>query len=162
MEISIQGTTVTITGDRIIAFQLNNLVNRLVATTDLDETWDYQLYTYMAKHNKYNVINMTRDTNNPNQIYVDLTADMLQYDGRYVMQFVATSGVLRSHTSKFDVWVENSIDPSKEYDPIPTEFYQFEAEMKQIYEDTKQIYDDIQQGTFDVDLINGGNAFGTN
>ena len=44
MQITITGTKVTITGDRIIGFALNNLVNRFEATTDKDDTWQYTLY----------------------------------------------------------------------------------------------------------------------
>ena len=43
MQITITGTKVTITGDKVIGFQLNNLVNRFEATTDKDDTWQYTL-----------------------------------------------------------------------------------------------------------------------
>ena len=40
MQITITGTKVTITGDKVIGFQLNNLVNRFEATTNKeDEKW---------------------------------------------------------------------------------------------------------------------------
>ena len=160
MEITISGTQVTIIGDRVIGFQLNNLVNRFEAITDKDDTWDYTLYVYMIKPEKYNVINLNRQGN---LIYVDLTADMMPFDGRYEMQFVAykneTGEVFR--TEKFQVWVENSIDPSPQWEPIPSEFYQIEENIQKIYQETKQLYDEIQDGTvFDVETINGGNAFG--
>lgn len=160
MEITISGTQVTITGDRVIGFQLNNLVNRFEAITDKDDTWDYTLYVYMIKPEKYNVINLNRQGN---LIYVDLTADMMPFDGRYEMQFVAykneTGEVFR--TEKFQVWVENSIDPSPQWEPIPSEFYQIEENIQKIYEDTKQLYDEIQDGTvLGIETINGGNAFG--
>lgn len=161
MQITINGTKVTIIGDRIIGFQLNNLVNRFEATTDKDDSWQYTLYVYMIKPEKYNVINLNREPNS-NIIYIDLTADMMPFDGRYEMQFVAnkydTGEVFRTET--FQLWVENSIDPSKEWDPIPSEFYQIEENIQKIYQDTKQLYDEIQEGTvFDVETINGGNAF---
>lgn len=164
MQITITGTKVAITGDKIIGFQLNNLVNRFEATTDKDDTWQYTLYVYMIKPEKYNVINLNRQQDT-NIIYVDLTADMMPFDGRYEMQFVAnqydTGEVFR--TEKFQVWVENSIDPSKEWDPIPSEFYQIEENIQKIYQDTKQLYDEIQEGTvFNVEAINGGNAFKKN
>ena len=160
MTITISGTQVTITGDRVIGFQLNNLVNRFEAITDKDDTWDYTLYVYMIKPEKYNVINLNRQGNS---IYVDLTADMMPFDGRYEMQFVAykneTGEVFR--TEKFQVWVENSIDPSPQWEPIPSEFYQIEENIQKIYEDTKQLYDEIQDGTvLGIETINGGNAFG--
>ena len=160
MEIIINNTDVNITGDRVIGFQLNNLVNRFEATTDKSEEWDYTLYVYMIKPEKYNVINLNRQGN---LIYVDLTADMMPFDGRYEMQFVAnqydTGEVFR--TEKFQVWVENSIDPSPQWEPVPSEFYQIEDNIQKIYQETKELYDEIQNGTvFDVETINGGNAFG--
>ena len=162
MQITISGTRVTITGDRVIGFQLNNLVNRLEATTDKDDTWQYTLYVYMIKPEKYNVINLNWQDNS-NIIYVDLTSDMMPFAGRYEMQFVAnqynTGEVFR--TEKFQVWVENSIDPSPQWEPVPSEFYQIEENIQKMYQDTKQLYDEIQDGTvFDIDAINGGNAFG--
>lgn len=160
MTITISGTTVTITGDRIIGFALNNLVNRFQATTDLNNEWNYQLYVHMVVPDLYNIINMERQEGTQN-IYVDLTADMLPYSGRYEMQFVATNGEISGRTDIFEVWVQNSIDPSKQYDPVPSEFYQIEDNIQQIYEDTKQLYDEIKDGTvFSIDTINGGNAFG--
>lgn len=160
MTITISGNTVTITGDRIIGFALNNLVNRFQATTDLNSEWNYQLYVHMIVPDLYNIINLNWQEDSQT-IYVDLTADMLPYSGRYEMQFVATNGEISGRTDIFEVWVQNSIDPSKVYDPVPSEFYQIEDNIQQIYEDTKQLYDEIQDGTvFDVETINGGNAFG--
>lgn len=160
MQITINGTTVTITGDRIIGFALNNLVNKFVATTDLTSEWSYQLYVHMVVPDLYNIINLNWEENTQN-IYVDLTADMLPYSGRYEMQFVATNGELSGRTEIFEVWVQNSIDPSKVYDPVPSEFYQIEENIQQIYEDTKQLYNEIQDGTvLGIETINGGNAFG--
>lgn len=162
MQIAINGTTVTITGDKIIGFALNNLVNRFEATTDLTNEWSYQLYVHMVVPDLYNIINLNWQEGSQT-IYVDLTADMLPYNGRYEMQFVATNGEIQGRTEIFSVWVQNSIDPSKIYDPVPSEFYQIEDNIQQIYEDTKELYDQIQSGeVFDIDKINGGNAFGKN
>lgn len=108
MTIEIQGTQVIITGDRVIGFQLNNLVNRFEATTDLTSEWDYQLYVHMTVPDLYNIINLNREENSQT-IYVDLTADMLPYSGRYEMQFVATNGAISGRTEIFEVWVQNSI-----------------------------------------------------
>ena len=160
MEIVINGTEVNITGDRVIGFQLNNLVNRFQATSDLTSEWDYQLYVHMIVPDLYNIINLNWEEDSQ-VIYVDLTADMLPYSGRYEMQFVATNGAMSGRTEIFEVWVQNSIDPSKVYDPVPSEFYQIEENIQQIYEDTKQLYDEIQDGTvLGIETITGGNAFG--
>lgn len=160
MQITITGTTVNITGDRIIGFALNNLVNTFTATTDLTNEWSYQLYVHMVVPDLYNIINLNWQEGTQN-IYVDLTADMLPYSGRYEMQFVATNGTMTGRTDIFEVWVQNSIDPSSVYDPVPSEFYQIEENIQQIYEDTKQLYNEIQDGTvLGIETINGGNAFG--
>ena len=160
MTIEIQGTTVIITGDRIIGFALNNLVNRFEATTDKEEGWEYTLKAYMTKIDKVNIINLNREGQT---IYVDLTKDMMPVGGRYIMQFVATNEDKVDQTEKFEVWVEDSLDPDPQYDPIPSEFYQIQENIRQIYEDTKQLYDDIQDGSVfgDIEGIYGGNAFGT-
>ena len=160
MEITITGTKVLITGDRIIGFALNNLVNRFEASTDLSNDWSYQLYVYMVEKDLYNVINLDwlPDTQS---IYVDLTADMLPFSGRYIMQFAANKGSLSSRTEKFEVWVKNSIDPCQEYSPVPSEFYQIQEDIRQMYEDVKDMYDKIEDGSvLDIDAIHGGDAFG--
>lgn len=162
MIITILGTEVQITGDRVIGFALNNLVNRFEATVDKDESWEYQLKVFMHLPKKYNIINLNRDENNKDKIYVDLTRDMMPYGGRYTLQFVGKKGAEVYHTGKFDVWVEDSLDPAKHFCSIPSEFYQFEEKIVQIYKDIVDIYEEIKSGgVLDVDLINGGNAFGT-
>ena len=158
MNIQIQGTQVIITGDRIIGFALNNLVNRFEAATDKEEGWEYTLKAYMTKIDKINIINLNREGQT---IYVDLTKDMMPVGGRYIMQFVATNEDKVDQTEKFEVWVEDSLDPDPQYDPVPSEFYQIEENIQQIYEDTKQLYDEIQDGTvLGIETINGGNAYG--
>lgn len=131
MEITISGTKVNITGDRIIGFALNNLVNTFTATTDLTSEWNYQLYVHMIVPDLYNIINLNWKEGTQN-IYVDLTADMLPYSGRYEMQFIASNGELSGRTEIFEVWVQNSIDVAKAYDPIPSEFYQIEDNIREL------------------------------
>lgn len=130
MTITILGTTVNITGDRIIGFALNNLVNTFIATTDLTNEWTYQLYVHMLVPDLYNIINLNWQEGTQD-IYVDLTADMLPYSGRYEMQFVATNGEQVSHTDIFEVYVKNSLDVSQQYTPVPSEFYQIQKEIQQ-------------------------------
>ena len=130
MQITITGTTVNITGDRIIGFALNNLVNTFTATTDLTSEWSYQLYVHMVVPDLYNIINLNWEENTQN-IYVDLTADMLPYSGRYEMQFVATNGDYVSHTDIFEVFVKNTLNPVKQYTPVPSEFYQIQKDVQQ-------------------------------
>lgn len=162
MTITIVGTEVQITGDRIIGFELNNLVNRFEATVDKDNSWEYQLKVFMHLPKKYNIINLNRDEVDNNKIYVDLTRDMMPCGGRYTLQFVGKKEDKVYHTANFDVWVEDSLDPAKHFCSIPSEFYQFEEKIVQIYKDIVDIYEEIKSGsTLNVDLINGGDAFGT-
>lgn len=128
MEIVITGTTVTVEGDATIGFALNNLVNTLTATTDQSEEWNYTLTVHMIVQDVYNVINLNRSGQT---LSVDLTADMLPYSGRYEMQFVATNGDYVSHTDIFEVFVKNTLDPVKQYTPVPSEFYQIQKNVQQ-------------------------------
>lgn len=57
---------------------------------------------------------------------------MLPFNGRYSMQLRGISGDKVYHTDTFDVWVKYSIDPSKVYDPVPSEFYQVEANITEL------------------------------
>ena len=85
MTIEIIGTTVNITGNKVIGFALNNLVDHFEVTVDTSADWFYQLKIYMTKVDKYNIINLDR---NGNVLSVDLTRHMLPFGGRYIMQFV--------------------------------------------------------------------------
>lgn len=157
MEITIQGTQVNITGNRIIGFAINNLVNRFEATTDKDESWSYQLKVFMVIPEKFNIINLYRDEGS-NVLYVDLTRDMMPFGGRYICQFLAYKEGQVDQTEKFDIWVNDSLDPACAYIPIPSEFYQIEGDIQKMYEETKQIYEDMSQGMLNIDIIDGGNA----
>lgn len=128
LTITITGTTVTLEGEAIIGFALNNLVNTLTATTDQSEEWNYTLTVHMIVQDVYNVINLNRSGQT---LSVDLTADMLPYSGRYEMQFVATNGDYVSHTDIFEVFVKNTLDPVKQYTPVPSEFYQIQKDVQQ-------------------------------
>lgn len=155
MIIQIVGTKINIDGDPDIIFEQNNLVNSLSAVTDKDETWEYNIDIYMPISNRYNSIIMTR---NGNALSVVLTREMLPYDGRYICQFRGQSGEAVYHTDKFNIWVKDSIDLNEAYNPIPSEFYQMESQMKEIYNDTKEVYENLVNEAMSIDLISGGNA----
>lgn len=128
MNITLSGTKVSMDG-HTLAFQKNNLVDSMVITVDTDETWQYKLdVKYPCKDSDgkelYNVIDLTRVGNTCTAI---LQATMLPFNGKYTMQLRGISGNKVYHTDTFDVWVKYSIDPSKVYDPVPSEFYQIEA-----------------------------------
>lgn len=136
----IEGTKVKSIGDPDIMFEQDNLVYTLEAVADRDSTWQYNIDIWMPEGQiqRFNSIIMTR---NANMLSVNLTREMLPYDGRYICQFRginANGAVYR--TDKFELWVKDSIlvidDPS--YVPLPTEFYQLEAEMKKMVEEVKK------------------------
>ena len=137
MEITISDRKVQIVGDPEVLFEQDSLVSTLAATTDKDADWEYNVDIYMPTTNRYNSIIMTR---NSNMLSVDLTRQMLPVDGRYIFQFRGqkNNGEVVYHTDKFELWVKDSIDLNKAYDPMPTEFYQLESEMKQMVEEVKQ------------------------
>lgn len=127
MNIIVTGTKVTL-DNRTLAFQKNNLVDTMTITVDTDETWQYKLdVKYPCKDGEgdelYNVIDLPREGNTCTAI---MRASMLPFNGKYTMQLRGISGDKVYHTDTFDVWVKYSIDPSKVYDPIPSEFYQIE------------------------------------
>lgn len=140
INVAISGTNVIMEGEQGIIFEGNNLVDTLSATTDRDETWQYNLDIYMPnslfpEQSMYNSIIMTRNGQN---LTIDLTRQMLPINGRYICQFRGASGKAVYHTEKFNVWVKDSIDLNDGYDPMPAEFYQMEEQMKGILEDVKQ------------------------
>ena len=157
MVITISGTQVTIIGEPDIIFQNNNLVNTLAAVTDKDESWQYNVDIYMPTSNRYNSIIMTR---NSNMLSVDLTRQMLPEDGRYVFQFRGQSGNAVYHTDKFCLWVKDSIDLNEAYNPMPSEFYQMESQMKdilkQVQETAAETLPEINENTSGQYLTNDG------
>ena len=139
MNIIVTGTKVTL-DNRTLAFQKNNLVDTMTITVDTDETWQYKLdVKYPRKDGEgdelYNVIDLPREGNTCTAI---MRASMLPFNGKYTMQLRGISGDKVYHTDTFDVWVKYSIDPSKVYDPIPSEFYQIEQTVTEQAANAKQ------------------------
>lgn len=158
MVITISGTEIQIIGDPDIIFEGNSLVNTLAAVTDKDESWQYNIDIYMPNSKMFNSIIMTR---NANMLSVDLTRQMLPTNGRYICQFRGqTEEGAVYHTDKFDIWVKDSIDLNKAYDPMPAEFYQMEAQMKNILKEVQETavetLPEINEGTSGQYLTNDG------
>lgn len=112
----------------------------MTITVDTDETWQYKLdVKYPRKDGEgdelYNVIDLPREGNTCTAI---MRASMLPFNGKYTMQLRGISGDKVYHTDTFDVWVKYSIDPSKVYDPIPSEFYQIEQTVTEQAANAKQ------------------------
>ena len=146
MVITISGTQVQIIGDLEIMFQHDNLVHTLAAVTDKDESWDYNIDIEIPSEKRYNSIIMTR---NANMLSVDLTRQMLPYDGRYVFQFRGTNknGAVY-HTDKFNLWIKDSIDLNNAYNPMPSSFYQLEQYFKDNVQKVEDIADKITSGEY--------------
>lgn len=157
MVVTISGTTIQIIGEPEIIFEGNNLVDTFAATTDKDETWQYNLDIYMPLTKQYNSIIMTR---NSNMLSVLLTKQMLPTEGKYVCQFRGQSGDAVYHTDKFCIWVKSSIDLNDAYDPMPAEFYQMESQMKdilkQVQETAAETLPEINESTNGQFLTNNG------
>lgn len=157
MVVTISGTTIQIIGEPEIIFEGNNLVDTFAATTDKDETWQYNLDIYMPLTKQYNSILMTR---NSNMLSVLLTKQMLPTEGKYVCQFRGQSGDAVYHTDKFCIWVKSSIDLNNAYNPMPAEFYQMEAQMKeilkQVQETAAETLPEINESTNGQYLTNDG------
>ena len=131
---------ITLTGKKIsqdtkfLAFEKNNNVDVINITVDTDESWTYKLdVKYPEKccsgEQLYNIINLTRTGNVCTAI---LTSDMLSFAGKYTMQIRGINGDKVYHSDTFDAWVKYSIEPASTYDPVPSEFYQIEANVTEM------------------------------
>ena len=113
---------------KILSFRKNNFVDVINITVDTDESWEYKLdveypVNKTTGQKLYNVIDLVR---NGNVCSVVLTADMLPFNGKYIMQLRGISSDKVYHTDTFEVWVKYSIDVGDVYNPVPSEFYQIE------------------------------------
>ena len=131
---------ITLIGNKIVqdtkflAFEKNNGVDVINITVDTDEEWTYKLdVKYPDKccscEQLYNIIDLTR---NGNVCTVVLTKDMLPFAGKYIMQLRAINSDKVQHSDAFDAWVKYSIEPGETYNPVPSEFYQIEANVTEI------------------------------
>ena len=133
MNITLSGTKVTV-DNRTLAFAKNNLVNEIVVTVDTSEDWTYRIDVKYAKQNcagedLYNIINLNR-TGDICSVLLQNT--MLPFSGKYTMQLRGKNGQQEYRSEIFDVWVKYSIDPTKLYEPVPSEFYQIEGNIIEI------------------------------
>lgn len=133
MNITLTGTKIT-QDNKFLAFEKNNGVDVINITVDTDESWTYKLdVKYPEKccsgEALYNIINLTR---NGNVCTAILTSDMLPFSGKYTMQIRGINGDKVTHSDVFDCWVKYSIEPASTYDPVPSEFYQIEANVTEM------------------------------
>ena len=112
----------------------NSNVDVINITVDTDESWEYKLdVRYPDKccsgETLYNIINLTR---NGNVCTTILTSDMLPFAGKYTMQIRGINGDKIQHSDTFEAWVKYSIEPGETYNPVPSEFYQIEANIDEM------------------------------
>lgn len=147
MVITLEGTKVT-QDTCFLGFEKNNKVDTIIVNVDTDDSWSYKLDVSYPGNELYNIINLSRTGNTCSTI---VTADMLPFHGRYVMQIRGTkaSGEVY-HSSMFTVFVKQSIDPSDVYIPVPSEFLQIEENITEINNNPPKPGDDGYWYTWDV------------
>lgn len=135
MNIALHGTKIT-QDSKILAFEGDNGVSKIVVTVDTDTTWTYKLDVDYANENSragenyYNIIQLNRSDD---VCLVTFTMDMLPFDGRYSMQLRALNEDGRIyHSDIFNVWVKRSINPYEAYNPVPSEFLEIEKNITDI------------------------------
>lgn len=133
MNITLVGTKI-VQDTKFLAFEKNNNVDVINITVDTNGEWTYKLdVRYPDKcctgDAQYNIINLVKT----DDIYTAvLTSDMLPFSGKYTMQIRAINGDKIQHSDTFDAWVKYSIEPGETYNPVPSEFYQIEANVTEI------------------------------
>lgn len=147
MVITLEGTRVT-QDTCFLGFEKNNKVDTIIVNVDTDDSWSYKLDVSYPGNELYNIINLSRSGNTCSMV---VTADMLPFHGRYVMQIRGTkpSGEVY-HSSMFTVFVKQSIDPSDVYVPVPSEFLQIEENITEINNNPPKPGDDGYWYTWDV------------
>lgn len=133
MNITLVGTKI-VQDTKFLAFEKNNNVDVINITVDTNGEWTYKLdVRYPDKcctgDAQYNIINLVKTDDMYTAV---LTSDMLPFSGKYTMQIRAINGDKIHHSDTFDAWVKYSIEPGETYNPVPSEFYQIEANVTEI------------------------------
>ena len=160
MNITLTGTKI-MQDTKFLAFEKNNGVDVINITVDTDEEWTYKLdVKYPDKccscEQLYNIIDLTR---NGNVCTVVLTKDMLPFNGKYIMQLRAISSDKVQHSDTFYAWVKYSIEPGMVYDPVPSEFYQIEAELDDKVNEAKQYAENAETASTRMPKISSDNTW---
>ena len=160
MNITLTGTKI-MQDTKFLAFEKNNGVDVINITVDTDESWSYKLdVKYPDKccscEQLYNIIDLTR---NGNVCTVVLTKDMLPFNGKYIMQLRAISSDKVQHSDTFYAWVKYSIEPGMVYDPVPSEFYQIEAELDDKVNEAKQYAENAEIASTRMPKISSDNTW---
>ena len=146
---------------KFLAFEKNNGVDVINITVDTDESWSYKLdVKYPEKcctgEELYNIIDLNRDGD---ICSVELTSKMLPFAGKYTMQLRAINGDKVKHSDTFDAWIKYSIEPASTYDPVPSEFYQIEAELDDKVNEAKQYAENAEIASTRMPKISSNNTW---
>lgn len=134
MNITLTGKKISL-DERILAFKKDNLTAQMTFTVDTDDSWTYKLDVRLpvkccTGKELFNIIDLPMDASRT--CTIDVTAAMVPFTGKYIMQLRGISGEQVYHSDTFEIWVKYSIDPGAAYDPVPSEFYQIEDNITEI------------------------------
>lgn len=101
--------------------QYDNLTRRLEVSGDIPEGWSWA--ALLSIGDNLNIISL--QYGEPG-LYVDLTADMIPYAGKYNLQLRATQGDKVRHTNIVQMQVNDSMSGDAVWPEIPSEFSQTE------------------------------------
>lgn len=109
--------------------QYDNLTRRLEVSGDIPEGWSW--VALLSIGDNLNVISL--QYGEPG-LYVDLTADMIPYAGKYSLQLKATQGEKVRHTNIVSMTVNESMSGDVQWPEMPSEFSQAEQRITELNE----------------------------
>lgn len=132
MQLKLVGRKVTFLSDRVIGYYKDNLYDTLTCNVDTDPEWSYVLDVVgkpsdCCKEAFNNIITLSRDGDN---VFVTFEEGMLP-EGKVSLQFRGTKGEQVYVSEIFDAWCKMSLNPTKAYIPIPSEFTQIEQRIQE-------------------------------
>lgn len=109
--------------------QYDNLTRRLEVSGDIPEGWSW--VALLSIGDNLNIISL--QYGEPG-LYVDLTADMIPYAGKYNLQLRATQGDKVRHTNIVQMQVNDSMSGDEVWPELPSEFSQAEQRITELNE----------------------------
>lgn len=113
--------------DRELGYESDHLHRRLEIAADLDAGWGVKLDMALGKAK--NVVDLERTGD---VLWVDLTRDILAFDGLYRCQLRGLKGDTVAHSNQFELLVSGSINAAEAFPSVePSELAQMEARVTQ-------------------------------
>lgn len=109
--------------------QYDNLTRRLEVSGDIPDGWSWA--ALLSIGDNLNIISL--QYGEPG-LYVDLTADMIPYAGKYNLQLRATQGDKVRHTNIVQMQVNDSMSGDAVWPELPSEFSQAEQRITELNE----------------------------